>query len=98
MSAAQWPELRRREHGETPSAECLERTNALRIECARIAKELGIAASVVAPKAAIEAIARSQPRTVDEIMESGSLLRWQAELVQDVVGKVSGHTDAVGVV
>ena len=83
---AQWPELRRRERGEAPSAECLERINALRDECARIAKELGITASTLAPKAALEAIARSRPQTVDEIMASGGLLRWQAELVQ-------GHID-----
>ena len=82
----QWPELRRRERGEAPSAECLARINALRDECARIAKELGIAASTLAPKAALEAIARSRPRTVDEIMASGGLLRWQAELVH-------GHID-----
>jgi ribonuclease D len=93
MSEPQWPELRRREQIEAASAECLERANALRGECARIAKELGISASVLAPKAAIEAIARSQPRTVDEIMESGRLLRWQAELVQGVVRKC---LDAVG--
>jgi ribonuclease D len=82
MSQAQWPELRRRERPEPPSAECLKRIDALRDECARVAKELGIAASTLAPKAALEAIARSRPRTVDEIMESSGLLRWQAELVQ----------------
>jgi ribonuclease D len=96
MSAVQWPEQRRREHGEALSAECLERINALRGECARMAKELGIAASTLAPKAAIEAIARSQPRSVDEIMENGRLLRWQAELLHGVVGKCLAHTDAVG--
>jgi ribonuclease D len=82
MPQSQWPELRRRERAPAPSAECLERINALRGKCARIAKELGIAASTLAPKAALEAIAGSQPRTIDEIMESGGLLRWQAELVQ----------------
>jgi ribonuclease D len=51
MSQAQWPELRRRERDEPPSAECLKRTDALRGACARIAKELGIAASTLAPKA-----------------------------------------------
>jgi ribonuclease D len=86
MSQPQWPELRRRERAPAPSAEFLERINALRDECARIAKELGIAASTLAPKAALEAIAGSQPRTVDEIMKTGGLLRWQAELVQ-------GHMD-----
>jgi ribonuclease D len=87
MSPAEWPEPRRRERGEALSAECLERINILRGECARIAKELEIAASTLAPKAALEAIARSQPRTVAEIMESGKLLRWQAELVQSAVQK-----------
>ena len=82
MSQSQWPELRRRERAEPPSAECLERIDALRGACARIAKELGIAASILAPKAALEAIALSRPQTVDEIMQSGGLLRWQAELVQ----------------
>ena len=82
MSQSQWPELRRRERAESPSAECLERFNALRGACARIAKDLGIAASTSAPKAAIEAVALSQPRTVNEIMQRGGLLRWQAELVQ----------------
>jgi ribonuclease D len=86
MPQTQWPELRRREQGEALSAECLERIDALRGKCARIAKELGIAASTLAPKAALEAIARSRPRTVDEIMESGRLLRWQAEFVH-------GHMD-----
>jgi len=87
MSPAQWPEHKRRERGAGLSAECLERINALRGECARIAKELEIAAPTLAPKAALDAIAHSQPRTVDEIMESGSLLRWQAELVQGAVEK-----------
>ncbi len=83
MSQAQWPELRRRERPEPLSDECLERIDALRDECARVAKELGIAASTLAPKAALEAIALSRPRTVDEIMKSGGLLRWQAQLVQE---------------
>jgi ribonuclease D len=81
MPQTQWPELRRREQSEPLSAECLERIDALRGKCARIAKELGIAASTLAPKAALEVIARSRPWTVEEIMESGRLLRWQAELV-----------------
>ncbi|HWH78795.1 MAG TPA: HRDC domain-containing protein, partial [Candidatus Binatus sp.] len=87
MAEAQWPQLKKREHGEPLSAELAKRIDALRAECARIAKELAIAPSIVAPKAALEAIGRKHPRTVDEIMESGPLLRWQAELVQDSVEK-----------
>jgi ribonuclease D len=87
MVEAQWPELKRREHVEVISAECMARINALRVECAAIAKELGIAAATVAPKAAIEAIGRSRPRSIDEIMATSGLLRWQAELVHGAVVK-----------
>ena len=87
MDPAQWPERRRLERPDAPPAGVIEQINALRGECARIAKELEIAAATLAPRAALEAIARSRPRTVDEIIESGCLLRWQAKLVQDAVEK-----------
>jgi ribonuclease D len=87
MDPAQWPERSRHERPDVPTANVAERINALRDECARIAKNLGIVAATLAPRAALEAIARSRPRTVDEIMESGGLLRWQANLIHDAVEK-----------
>jgi len=87
MSPADWPELKRHERGAALSPESLERANALRVACAEIAKELEISPSVLAPRAALEAIARSQPRGADEIMERSGLLRWQAELIQSAVEK-----------
>jgi ribonuclease D len=87
MDPAQWPERRRHELPDVPTADVTERIDALRGECARIAKDLGIVAATLAPRAALEAIARSRPRTVDEIMESGGLLRWQANLIHDAVEK-----------
>ena len=87
MSETQWPERKRGEPVDAVSAEGLERLNALRGECARIAKELEIAAATLAPKAALDAIARSRPQTIDEIMQSGRLLRWQAEIVQGALEK-----------
>jgi ribonuclease D len=85
MDPAQWPERKKLERDEVPSADFIAQVNALRAECARIAAELQIAASTLAPRAALEAIVRSRPRTVDEIMQSSGLLRWQAELVQGAV-------------
>jgi ribonuclease D len=85
MDSTQWPEQRKFERTAAPSAEFTAQVNALRGECARIAKELQIAASTLAPRAALEAIVQSRPRTVDEIMERAGLLRWQAELVQGAV-------------
>lgn len=92
MAQEQWPELRRFDRGAASRTDCKEQIDALRGECARIAKELEIAPSTLAPRAALEAIARSRPRTLDEIMESGGLLRWQAELVQGPVEKILHST------
>jgi len=86
MDETEWLEPRQRDH-EAPRNDCIEEIKSLRVECAQIAQELEIAASTLAPRAALEAIARSRPRTVDEIMKTGGLLRWQAELVQGAVEK-----------
>ena len=90
MSPTDWPEVKRHERGQAPSAESVERANGLRAACADLAKALEISPSVLAPRAALEAIACSQPRGVDEIMERGGLLRWQAELIQSAVEKLAG--------
>ena len=87
LHPAQWPERTLLERAVPPRDDCKESIEALRGECARIAKELGVAPSTLAPRAALESIARSRSRTVDEIMKSGGLLRWQAELVQGAVAK-----------
>jgi ribonuclease D len=92
MAQAQWPELRTFDRGDAPRTDCKEQIDALRGECARIAKELEIAPSTLAPRAALEALARSRPRTLEEIMESGGLLRWQAELVKGAVEKTLHST------
>lgn len=86
MDETEWPEPRRRDH-DAPRIDCIEEINSLRAECAQIAHELEIAASTLAPRAALEAIARSRPRTIDEIMKAGGLLCWQAELLQRAVEK-----------
>lgn len=60
----------------------------LRRECARVAEELGIPASVLAPRAALEAVTKRHPRTVGEVMECGPMMQWQAELVAPVIQRV----------
>ena len=86
MDETAWPEPRKRDQ-DAPRNDCIEEINTLRAECAQVARDLEIAASTLAPRAALEAIARSRPRTVDEIMKTGGLLCWQAELVQGAVEK-----------
>ncbi|MGE5218100.1 MAG: ribonuclease D, partial [Chloroflexota bacterium] len=88
LKPAEWPQQRILKRNDGVPADGRERFVALRGECARIAADLGIAASTLAPRAAIEAIARGRLRSLDEITKSAGLLRWQAELVQGAVDQV----------
>lgn len=84
MAESEWPELRRPVRPDVLPFNDRE-LDALRAECMRIATELGIAPSTLAPKAALENIARTRPRSEDETMACSGLLRWQAGLVQGAV-------------
>jgi ribonuclease D len=88
LAAEEWPEPRLRvprTHGEP---DCREAIDALRAQVERMAAELAVDASVLAPKAATRAIAREKPGTVEEIMGCADLMRWQAELLLPVVCKM----------
>lgn len=85
---AQWPELRKLDRDYAPHNDCKEQIDALRSACAQIAAELEIAPSTLAPRAALEAIARSGAASIDEVMKRAGLLHWQAELIQDAVKEV----------
>jgi ribonuclease D len=88
LPRTQWPEPIRHVREQALGNECREQVVALRVACAGVAKELEIAASTLAPRAALEAVVRSGARSVDEIVKNSGLLRWQAELLQDAVEKV----------
>ena len=80
LTPAEWPGRSAPAPVKSPPADP-QRLAALRGECARVAGDLEIAPSTLAPKAALEAIVQQRCRTLEEVMESGGLLRWQAELL-----------------
>jgi len=84
MTPAEWPERIKAPRVHPPPMD-QQQLDALRSACAGIAEKLEIAPSTLAPKAALEAIAQRHPRTLDEVMASGGLLRWQAQLVRPAV-------------
>jgi len=68
--------------------DCSRRIELLRKGCSEIAIGLGIAPSTLAPRASLAAIAREMPLQVEGIMAAGKLLRWQAETIAPIVGKM----------
>ena len=87
MASAEWPERISTPRVHPPPID-QQQLDALRAQCAEIADGLEIAASTLAPKAALEAIVRERPGSLDEVMASGDLLHWQAELVRPAVDSV----------
>ena len=87
MNESHWPEVKSAGLARPAAQHYSAELEALRAQCARIAKSLEIAPSTVAPRAALEAIACRGARTVEEIMQSGGLLLWQARLVKGAVSR-----------
>ena len=81
MPKSMWPEYRKRGYPWYLETDYKTEVATLQTECSRIASELGIASSVIATRAALENLVRNQPKTIDEMMACGPMMRWQAELL-----------------
>lgn len=89
LPRAEWPEKRRRRESSVVRApESKNRLEALRAECVEVASELGIPASVLAPKAMLAAIAREGAMTRAEIKECCGMMDWQMSLLEDRIRRI----------
>ncbi len=86
LDETDWPEprLRKTSTREKPATGF----SSLRENVAILAEQLGLAPSVVAPRAAIENICRHRPSDAAEIQQACGLLPWQAELLAPTVRSV----------
>jgi ribonuclease D len=53
----------------------------LRTECARVAEKLDIDPTLIANRRTLEIISRKEPRTTEDLISEGNMMRWQAELL-----------------
>ncbi|HIO68967.1 MAG TPA: hypothetical protein EYG58_00255 [Nitrospirales bacterium] len=84
----EWPQQKKRIKSKHAGPNDVQDIDALRDACSKIAKELGITASVLAPRAAIKSIICAGAKTMEEIMAHGPLLRWQATLLEPAVTRI----------
>lgn len=85
LSREDWPPLRPRTQDGTPQPNLKEDVDELRAVAKRIGAELNVEPSVVAPRSALEAIARSRPHSEHELVDCSGLMQWQARLLCDYV-------------
>ncbi|HPB29916.1 MAG TPA: HRDC domain-containing protein [Candidatus Sumerlaeota bacterium] len=84
----EWPPARIRESIPEMDDLLLEIQGALKEECLAVAKELALAPSLIAPRAALARIARERPGSPEEVMQSCGLMSWQAMLMMDGIRRV----------
>lgn len=89
---AEWPLPPKRTEWSTekPDPEKLE---ALLAACRRRAEDLKIDPSFLASRSALTAVVRRRPRSIEEVMEAGGFMRWQAELLMPAIGDIAGSRD-----
>lgn len=85
MRKEDWPEQRKRGYANRCRPEVQLIVKRLRSECLRLSKELNVEAAVLAPVAALKAIANERAGDTRRIMKYAGLLRWQAELLEPCV-------------
>ena len=81
LPSDRWPRPLRRQPPPPPVPGEGERYERLRAQVGARARELGLDPSVLAPQAALRAIAREEPRTVGAAMAAGGLASWQARIL-----------------
>lgn len=85
---SQWPSHRIPSKGRALPPVTEKKLTKLKTQCAHLGKDLGLAPSIVAPKASLVSIVRERPQTIDELMSKSSLMRWQAELIMPIVEQI----------
>lgn len=90
LPSSEWPPQRRPRGAQPAQPDCRNEIEALQNECRRLAEALKIAPSILAPRAALTAVARLRPQTPEEAVAGGALLPWQAQVLKPALQKVFG--------
>ena len=84
----QWPEPPKRFRNQKYQPNCKELIDALRVERAKIAEELGIAPQTLASAATLKNIAYKRPENIEEMIEVGPMMPWQGEILEPIVQRL----------
>ena len=72
-------------HRPKPPSESFLVFEELKIECDKLAADLGVASNVIAPRGKLKSISIQRPKNITEIMKYGDLMKWQAKLLEPAV-------------
>ena len=87
LPKSEWAQHPRPPRGKRPSATAQRIAESIKEDCLNIAAELELAPQIIAPRAAVNAIANNRPGSIEEIVECSGLMVWQSTLIEDAVRK-----------
>lgn len=96
MPKSDYPPLRIKREKRKPIPDTKVLVDSLKNSCTIKAKELELQPSVLAPKAALTAIARHHMLKQDDVFEQCGLMSWQIEQVRDGVERVLAKSRTAG--
>lgn len=94
MPKEEWPGPRKKNGPQRMSSDekhCLDRLSAART---RIAEEMEVDPSVIAPRAALESVIRAQAKSAQEILACSTLLSYQAALLEPLIEDTCQEMDS----
>lgn len=86
-SPEDWPSKRKPTPRRKAVPDCKALIQDMRDQSGQVAEKLGIDPSVLATRAALVSIAYNRPKTINEIMLFGPMMKWQAEILQPIIAE-----------
>jgi ribonuclease D len=87
LPKSEWEQHPKSPRGKRPSPTAQQIAESIKEDCMEIASELELAPQIIAPRAAINAIANNRPGSIEEIVECSGLTVWQSKLIEEAVSK-----------
>ena len=87
LPKSKWQQHPKPPRGKRPSATAQQIAESIKEDCLDIASGLDLTPQIIAPRAAINAIANHRPGSIEKIVECSGLMVWQAKLIEDAVKK-----------
>lgn len=87
-----WP-LPPKKMERAPGCPGQEKLGPLLAACKKLADELQIEPSFLAPRSALTAVVRHRPQSIEKVMEVSGMMRWQAELMAPAIRALSGNDE-----
>ncbi len=92
---SKWPQKRKSKTVKNNEPSYGHLTDKLCHVCEQLANDLGITPSVLAPRATLATLAKYRLYTVEDMMEVGGMMRWQAEVLKPHIQHVFHSIKAV---